>query len=422
MNKTLRVVWYELVRTLTRVSFLAATFGLPLISWLGFGSLYALDRTESQAAISQVIELAAEFSGAETDTANIASEGYIDQSGIIKVLPSHLPDDLLTPYPSEESARQALEQGEITAYYVITPEYLETGRIIYVRLEFDPFSAFTEGSRMQDVLRLNLLEGDEQLTSLVAAPLDLQIVILEPGTQRDETNPLTLMLPYLSGILFLSSMITSTSLFLRSLSDELENRTLEILLTTVSARQILTGKIIALGITGLLQTCTWLGTGYAILAIRGQSSSISDIYQVNPVILVWGMIFFLLGYTLYASITAAIGAMVPDLRDASIVNYLLMYPLMAPVLLFLIFAREPNGGLATALSLFPLTAPTAALSRLAASNEVPIWQLFLSAGILTLTIWLTIRSAARLFRAHNLLAGESFSFRRLWVTLMEKGE
>jgi ABC-2 type transport system permease protein len=113
---------------------------------------------------------------------------------------------------------------------------------------------------------------------------------------------------------------------------------------------------------------------------------------------------------------ASVGALVPNLREASQATIVVVLPMIIPLMLISILIQDPNGALAIGLSLFPLTAPVAMMTRLAAGT-VPVWQVALSALILLVTAVLIMRAVARMFRAQTLLTGQPFELRRLIAAL-----
>jgi ABC-2 type transport system permease protein len=209
----------------------------------------------------------------------------------------------------------------------------------------------------------------------------------------------------------------SASYLLSSITKEKENRVLEILMVSLAPRQMLVGKMIALGLVGLLQMSLWIGTGYTLLRLSGRTFSLPAAFQLPLSFLLWGIVFFLLGYAVYASLMASLGALVPNLREASQATFVVILPLLVPLMLIGVLIEDPNGALATGLSLFPLTAPVVMMTRLAA-GRVPLWQLFLSAGLLVITVVLLVRAVAGMFRAQVLLSGQPLSLRRLVDALL----
>jgi ABC-2 type transport system permease protein len=415
MPKTFLVLKHEIITTIARRSFLLMAIGVPLVgALLMLGISYLSSRPDSQATgmVSDLFSGQAEKSG--------LPEGYVDQAGILQAIPDGIPAGQFLPYPDRERAEQAVQAGEIGAYYLIPPEFMDTGEVIYNRPDFNPLSAFDQSGEMQWILTVNLLGGDEALASLVNQPLETETVSLAPAPERDEENPLTFFLPYAVTLLFYFVIIMSSSFLLNSVTKEKENRVLEILMISATPRQLLMGKITGLGVVGLLQTILWGGTAYALLRLSGRTLDIPAAFQLPPSILFWGLIFFLLGYAVYASLMASVGALVPNLREASQATFVVILPLLIPLMLISILIQDPNGALATALSLFPLTSPVVMMTRLAA-GPVPVWQPVLAAALLLVSAVFIIRSTANLFRAQTLLSGQPFTMGIFFRALAGRG-
>jgi len=194
---------------------------------------------------------------------------------------------------------------------------------------------------------------------------------------------------------------------------------MELLMVSVTPRQLLTGKIIGLGLLGLLQTLIWVGTGRLLLARSGQTFSLPEAFQLPPSFLVWGLVFFLLGYAVYASLMAGLGALVPNMREASQATMVVISPLMIPMFLINILISEPHGTVSIIMSLFPLTAPVAMMTRLSA-GDVPLWQPVLALVLLAGTAVLVVRSVAGMFRAQALLSGQGFNTKLFFRALVGK--
>jgi ABC-2 type transport system permease protein len=405
MQKLLFVFRHELVTTLRRRSFLFATFGIPLISSLILWGVSLFNR-QSPDAISQMLE-----AGAPGNPV-VEARGYVDLSGLVRTMPPDMPPDTLRSFPDVSAAQTALQSGEISAYYIVSKDYLSTGEITLVKPDFNPLAVIDQSDTMQWVMEVNLLDGDTLLASRIQNPLNLQVTVLGPASQRDQENPLTFFLPYAVTMIYYFIILMTSSLLLNSVTKEKENRVIEILMMSVTPRQLLVGKIVALGLAGLLQTFLWVGTGYLMLRLSGRAFNLPDAFQLPPSFLVWAIVFFLLGYLLYASLMAAIGALVPNLREASQATFIVILPLLIPLMGIGVLITAPDGGLAIAFSLFPFTSPVAMMTRLSAGG-VPFWQLFLSTALLAATAGLVMRLVAGMFRAQILLTGQPFSFRRL---------
>ncbi|HEY47900.1 MAG: hypothetical protein AMJ88_04825 [Anaerolineae bacterium SM23_ 63] len=423
MSKTVHVLRHELITTLSRRSFLLFSFGIPLAAILIFAILSILrSDTSSSVDVSTSME----------ESSELEIEGYVDLAGLIDDIPEQIPTDHLLPYLNEEQAQQALEAGEIGAYYVIPEDYIERGEFIYVHPTYSPTSSDGQEWIMRQTLLVNLLEGDTELANKVWNPMNLQVTNLAPEPQYDryteedcstpgpacESSTLVRYIPFIMAVLFYLFISMGSSLLIRNVSGEKENRVMEILMQSIHPRQLLTGKLIGLGIASLLPTIAWLGASYAILRLGGGVLNLPAELTIPPSLLAWGIVFFILGYVVYASLMAGAGALVPNMKEITQATWVVMIPLMAGYIIALMASGEaPHAALPTALSLFPLTAPVVMIMRLTIGG-VPFWQPLLAAGLMALTAVFVVRSVANMFRAQTLLSGQPFSARRFYKALL----
>ncbi len=411
MKKTWLILRHEILTILSRPSFLFVLFGIPFIGAMVFVVAGTISKGSStQNILTQLV----------ASPPSVQTQGYVDQSGIIKIIPPAQTDGKLVPFQNEQSAIQALQKGEIAGYYIIPADYLQSGKITSVQANFSPLGGQNQSGLLEWLLRVNLLGGNIQLANLAEGPLNkVQQKSLSTAPQREQSNMLTFFLPYGVTMLFYIIILSAASLLLSSVAKEKENRMMEILLVSVTPRQLLTGKIVALGLVGLLQTIVWVGTGRLLLARSGTTFNLPLAFQLPPSFLVWGLIFFLLGYAVYASLMAGLGALVPNLREATQATIVVIFPLIIPIFLLSVLIQEPNSLLAVLLSLFPLTSPVAMMTRLAAV-AVPLWQTTLAAVLLAITAVVIVRSVARMFRAQTILSGQPFSRKLFFSALFGK--
>jgi ABC-2 type transport system permease protein len=412
MKKTLLVLRNEIVTAVTRKSFMFIAFGIPLIAIMIFlgASVLKSDAIGSLGAGGET---------GDSDMPELQVEGYVDHSGLITAIHESVPDGILVAYPDETSAHQALNDGEIAAYYVIPENYVESGDLIYINPDYSWTASKGQAWVMRQTLTASLLGNEPERIQRFWNVMDVEVKALSADQKRDLDDPMTFALPYGTMMIFYFVIIMSSSLLLNSVTVEKQNRVMEILMLSVKPRQLLTGKIIGLGVVGLLQTLIWFATGYTLLRLGGRTFNLPPGFELPPSILVWGVVFFLLAYAVYASLMAALGALVPNLKEGSQATILVIWPTIIPMLLMVMLIQQPHGALATGLSLFPLTAPMTMMLRLA-TGGVPLWQLLLSVGLLLITIYIILRAVAGAFRAQYLLSGQTFSVKRYFGALVGK--
>jgi ABC-2 type transport system permease protein len=190
------------------------------------------------------------------------------------------------------------------------------------------------------------------------------------------------------------------------------------LLSSVKPIQLFTGKILALGLANLLQMVIWFGTAILVLRLGGTTLNIPENLQIPGSVFFLAIPFFLLGYGLYGTLMAGIGAMAPNLREGNQSTFVLTLPLIFTLLSLTYLIEQPHGSLSTFLSLFPFTSPVAMITRLTIGN-VPVWQIWLALALLALTVWFLVRGISNLFRAQILLAKNKFSVGLFVKTLFQ---
>jgi ABC-2 type transport system permease protein len=219
-------------------------------------------------------------------------------------------------------------------------------------------------------------------------------------------------------IVFYIAIISSSSMLFNSVTKEKENRTIEVLLVSISPRQLLAGKTIALGIAGISQTLAWLLSIYIVFNMGGSTLSLPPGFSLPPHLLAWSLVYFIGGFALYASLMAGAGALVPRMKESGVASFIVMAPLLIGYMIGLL---APVAGFTTAvlpfiLSFFPLTSPVVMIMRLT-DGYVPFWQLLVSAILLYAGAYLIFRSVAAMFHAQNLLSGQSYSLKKYLFAL-----
>ena len=341
--------------------------------------------------------------------------GYVDQADLIQMQPDSIPPGLFQPFANVQQAETALLRGDIGAYYVILPDYRQTGNVHRVssQLAINP----PDVRWFNQLLEANLLpQADPAFVDRLRRPFyqaGPQFVnVTTPGQADGQGNR---MLPFVVTIAIMVPLFTGGGYLFQSLTQEKSSRVMEILLVSVRPRQLLTGKLLGLSVLTLVQYSIWAVVALLILLVTGQdigrllaslNLAATELLLIVP--------FALGGFLLYAALMAGIGALARDVEDGRTWLFVISLPMMLPIYLWGLIAGAPNGIVAVVLSLFPFSAPVAMLMRLT-STSVPAWQIGLSLALLLLTALVIIRLMARLFHTRTLLSGESLSARRFWV-------
>ena len=225
---------------------------------------------------------------------------------------------------------------------------------------------------------------------------------------EQETNELlNVLLPAVFMGLLLVSVITSGQYLLTSTVEEKSTRVVEVLLSAVSARELMTGKIIGQMGVGLVVLGLYAGLG--ILGLI----SFAAIGLLDPMLIVYLLIFFVLAYFSIAAMMAAIGAAVNEMREAQSLMTPVMLVIMVPWILWMPISRDPNSLLAVVLSYVPPLSNFVMLLRLTSSSPPPAWQAWLAIVVGLAGVYVLLWAAAKVFRVGLLMFGKPPSMRTL---------
>ena len=409
MKKTVLVMLHEIRTSLRRKSFVIMALGLPLALGIVAVIMMTVNRDGSTATASARART--------VDAGQEMAEGYVDHGGLIRVLPDDIPAGWLTEYPDEAAAQAALEAGQIVGYYLIPADYVESGNITYVRQTYSPLSDRASTAGIEWILLANLVP-DLELAAAVRQPLDLQVTALaQAGAQTDEDNWIVELLPTLMAVILYMAIILPSGTLVNAVTDEKKNRVMEVLMSSISSEQMITGKILAIGLLGLLQLALWMGVLLMVVHFGGRPLDIPAGFTVPTQLVVWAFVYALLGYAMYGAQMAGVGALAPDVKDTRSVSFIVLAPIIVVYVFLVAIVLAPDGPFALAMSLFPLTSPVAMIARMT-QTTVPLWQAVLAAALQLLTaIWI-VRLVARLFHAQHLLSGQPFSVASYYRALL----
>lgn len=397
-RKILTIAAHEYVTNVRRKEFILITLGLPLLILVagGIGALGA------GAAMRQLMKGSSRV------------VGIVDHSGAVTIPPDSARGTgyKLTEYKAEDAGRGDVKRGTLAALIVLDKEYLTAGTVRVYRKGGGIFSK-------EDMLPVGPILTRILLVNSTAdkARIDRAVQPVGPGgalsyvLEKDRFVPFNsakmaakFIVPYIFTILLITSIFISSSYLLRGIADEKENRIIEVILSSVTTDDLLAGKLIGLAGVGLTQVGIWVSLG-AVPAILSWSQFI----HLSAGALAAIVLFFGLGFGLYATLMAGLGALGTSYRETQQISGMVSILAFIPFMLLTIILELPNGIVARVLSYIPFTAPTTMVLRLTAA-DVPATDIAISALCIAVGIWLVLKIASRLFRFGILIYGKRPSF------------
>ena len=391
MNKTLLIFRHEFLHTIKRKGFIIVTLIVPVLALLAIG-------------VFQIISTTGEPPVVET-----TSIGYVDEAGRFDQYTTQGNIELVR-FGTPDGATAALINGDFPEYFVIPSDYMSTGVINRYTLEKQLQTPPVIAAVIKNFLTNNMLAGKvpPETVYRIESPLNLVVTRLtEVGALATEQGGFgNVIIPGIFSLLLALSLNFFASYMVQGLGEEKESRLIEVLLSSVSTRQLLIGKVLGLGAAGLAQVVVWLVSAPLLLNLASSTfGGFFSTIQIPANFLVLGIVYFILGYLLFAALSAGVGAISPNAREGQqmslIYSLLAISPLWFSSLLFIF----PNSPIWVVLTIFPVTAPVAAMLRLGVS-DIAAWELAVSIAVLVLSVILVMFLAIRAFRIYLLMYGK----------------
>ncbi len=394
MNKTILILKHEFGQTIKRKGFIIMTLAFPLIALLAIGIYQIVPGIDTPPAPDEEVTI-----------------GYVDEVGGFDDYTSQPGGITFVAYQTEEEATSTLLAEDISEYFIIPSDYVSTGVVRRYTLERELEPPDETRWAMKSFLLSNLLKGQTspEIAERVKAPLGLYSIRLDAtgDVATEQGGAGAFIVPLAFGFLLIMAIFSSSGYLLQGLGEEKENRIMEILLSSVSARQLLTGKVLGLGAAGLVQIIVWLLS--AVFLIRWVSTTIGGILstlQVPGNLLVLSIVYFILGYLFFAILMAGVGAIGATARESQQMSMLFLMPVWIPFWVLFFLIRNPDHVINTVLTMIPVTAPTMVFIRLGTSG-IPTWELVLSISLLVAAIIGALVLAAKAFRVFLLMYGKT---------------
>jgi ABC-2 type transport system permease protein len=395
MRKAFLVGKHEYLKMVRKRSFLLGTLGIPLLI-----------------VVATAVAILVSVHGGSS-----APIGYVDHAGILNpaVQQSGGNDGAggnsveIRAYPDEAAARAALEAQGIQAYYVIPKDYIATGTIQLYYWADAPGTAVQ--TKFDNFLRTNLAKDlPDAVARRVSRGFDLTIRSADGHREVKQSDFFVLFMPFVAGMFFLFAVMTSAQYLMRAVSDEKENRTMEILVSSLTPTQLIGGKAVGLICVALTQLLIWVAATVIGLGVAARFFPPLLTLKVPWGLVLVSVIYFLPSFMLIAGMMVAIGSVFTEYQEgqqvAGVLNTLFVLPYFAIVVFFF----DPNGPLPVLLTLFPPTAYISITMRWG-MGVVPPWQIVLSLLLLVGAALFAMRVAARVFRAGMLSYGRRLSLR-----------
>jgi len=337
---------------------------------------------EGNASLLQSAQLLAAARAGEDETVRIATTTYADTT----------------------SAEAGLREGEVELIVVDGQRLIAKSSNVFGNSALEELMQQAAGSE-----RLRALTADNADASEIAAILASDPLAVDTLTGESTDDPTRAFIAYAGLILMYMAILTYGSWTLTGVTEEKSNRVVELLLAALRPYQLLSGKIIGIGLLGLAQLVVTVGAGLA--AVRFAGSVDLPTLPIGSVVSL--LLWFVLGFGLYSVAFGAAGALVSRMEDAqtaaapmtiiSVVGFFVSFQVL----------ENPDGGAATLFTFLPPTAPYVVPIR-TAFDAIPLWEIAASAALTMAAAYALVRLAGRVYSGAILRIGARVKLREAW--------
>jgi ABC-2 type transport system permease protein len=431
-HKVRTIAVFELNAAVKRTGFLVITFGMPLFI-AGYAALvavpayYAAKRDRNQPSIygvvdhPQLLDLQGDIAPPRTEL-DEDTRRLIEATGQTAAVDRAMPRSslLFRPFASEDEARQGLAGRTLRGYFVLTADYLRTGRVEVYGPDTIGGSGGDARNAFGILVRERLVRGrtEPDIAARIIAPLPdvKRFVVTRTGEIKDGgsvASAVRVAVPLAFTVLFLMSVLMTSGYLLQGTATEKENKVVEVLLASANPDEILAGKLIGLGAAGLMQVAVWMTmlfvTGFGAIPLLFAAQ-----VEMPWRTLIVALPLFLFAFLFFGSLMLGTGSLGSNMREAQQLSMMWSLTAALPMMLMSVLVREPHGTVARVMTWLPFSAgPVIVMRSSMDADSLAWWEIAGPMLVLVGATWLAIRLGARLFRIGLLSAGARPSFREI---------
>ena len=419
--KNIRLVarreYLEVVRT---KAFMIMTLLTPALMF-GFSVVPSLLMQVKSGASSHIVIATADAENGEAIRNRILHKKEPPKSDLEKIDQHNQPEEktdikytIDVSTDMSDAAQKALlgrlDAKELDGVIWLDDKAIQNHAVSYFAIETNNFIELSNLERaVRDALMHRELVAhgipEDQLQALLK-PYDMETIKWEKGHAKKSNEFVQLMSAiFLTVIMYVSVLMYGIGV-MRSVLEEKKSRIMEVLMSTLTATELLAGKILGVGFVGITQIAIWTGMGTLISGVLAFSAgqALKDA-NLSGLTAVYFVIYFILGYLLYSAMCAALGAMVNSEQEAQQLQTLVLMPLIISIMMMMLAITQPNHPVLVIMSMVPFCTPVLMYTRLVVSHP-PLWQVLTSIGLMIVTIFAMLWLSSRIYRVGILMYGK----------------
>ena len=424
MKKLLVVLEREYMERVRTKWFLVATvFGPVFFGVLMFLPAYMANQSTASADVARIRILDATNANLGHLVATELSGGVLGDTSSTQVVTL----DQAALAQAESTATHDIRQKAIKGYLVLDRGTLEGRGSRYAGTNA---SSLPDIRRIENAVSRELIGLELSRAGISTVEAD-RVKRLRAGLKtervtlsgRGGSGRVNILFASVVGILLYMTILMYGQNVLRGVIEEKQTRVAEVVVSSVKPTTLLAGKVLGVGAVGLTQMTIWLFATIVMMKYRvpvmnlfGLQATQLPMPSVTVTQIGLLLVFFLLGYTLYSALFAAVGAMVSSEQEAQQAQMPVVLMLVVSIMFLQPVLLEPDGRIAFTLGLLPVSSPIMMPLRMS-TVDVPIWEIGLSLLALVAGCYLAVYFAAVIYRTGLLMHGKRVTFREVfrWI-------
>lgn len=317
------------------------------------------------------------------------------------------PDQNIEDITKERTA-EAYQNSEL-AFLVLRPGILDGVEPEYYAKNTGDFSIQGVGRGVSVAVtqrRLVRAGFDASKIEQYMKPVEMKTLKVTASGVTEEGGQTAIVAFVMLIFIYMTVLIYGISV-MRGVIEEKQSRIVEVVVSSVKPFPMMMGKLIGIGMVGLTQYTIWVVSA-VVLTTVGAARFSSGGFHLPPLplsLLIYFVVYFVLGYFLFATLYTIVGAMVSSEEDAQQMQFPVTMLMVVPMMIFWLIMRDPNGTFSTVMSLIPFFTPTLMMLRIAVVSP-PFWQILLSIALMLAAIVGVVWVAGRIYRVGILMYGK----------------
>ncbi len=311
---------------------------------------------------------------------------------------------------SRQTADSLLADEAIAGYLVIPHGVEDSLNAMYYARSLGNFSDLDkiEKNLSNVVMKQKMIANNinPDLVADLSKDVNLEKFEVKAGKVSKGSELMAFAGPYFYIMLMFFAVFVSAQILMRSVLEERQNRVVEVLVSSVTPKQLMSGKIFGLGAMGLLQVAIYLVVAQVVAVYK-------DVSIVSMTSLIGFIVYFIPGFLLYSAFFAAVGSMFTTEQEAQSLSTPLSFFAIIPLLFITFVMQNPNALIVRILTLIPPFTPFFMVMRMNITS-LPWWEYATTMGVLVIFVFLTIRAAGKVFNVAILMYGKRPTMPEIW--------